>query len=191
MLLYYLFPWSLIDYEKEQLPTPLYLSLSQILPWFPTAVPFSLEWSDPYQALLTSLFPSLTFSSHIGHQLFEHFMFLPSLGLRICFSFSAVLHFLSPPPFYLISVDLPFGSHLRPHFLRTSSWSQAPLSCVPIEFIPFFQSMISICDYTVTSLINVSSSIRLWTPWGHAPSLLCSSLCPTTTCSNRYMVNIC
>lgn len=153
---------------KKKLPPPYYslpLSNPSMVPcccsmlpkvvWPPTHIRlFSyhsfLHWLVPATLAISSLNTSCSF--------------LPWAFAYAVLS-SAMLHFQSPPPFYLISVDLLFSSHLRPHFLRqTPSWSRAPLSYAPIELIPFFESMISICDYTVTSLINASSSISLWTP---------------------------
>lgn len=107
--------------KKNNCFHPSIPSISQILPWFPTAVPCSLKWSDSYQALPTSLFVSLTCPSHISNRFFEQFMLVPSLGLCICCSFFSSVPLPFPPPFYLISVDLSFSSHPGPHFLRHDS----------------------------------------------------------------------
>lgn len=104
---YYLCPWSLIDYGKAPLPLLSIFSLSLALLnlWcFSTATPGTFIWSDPYllpQAFLLSPFHSLTCFSHTVHQLLEHCMFLPSLGLCtwpsfLCRALLSTITFLPP-----------------------------------------------------------------------------------------------
>lgn len=126
MLLYYLHPWSLLDYEKEQLLPPLYsLPLSNPCMFYRCcSMLFKVVW--PLPTSLDSSHISLSFTNLLQ----PHW---PSAVWILYFpSFPGPLHMLllfplqcptsvPPPPFYRINVDLPFNSHLRPHFLRHDS----------------------------------------------------------------------